>query len=100
MIGEDLANTYLEQTFEFTIKLENIPKAKMQSVIDAITRMAQELSILDAVAVATCYKPTAEWHTARFRHLTSDQNLRLEGLVDREKGFCTASVGLALGKGK
>ena len=79
-------------------------RAHLERILPVIHETLQRANLtladIDAVAVATCYKPTAEWHTARFRHLTSDQNLRLEGLVDREKGFCTASVGLALGKGK
>jgi hypothetical protein len=98
VIGEQLAETYLMQTFEFTIKSEKIPADRMQEVIDGIRELATRLNIVDAVAVATCYKPTSEWHTARFRHLTPDQNMRLEGAVDREKGFCTASVGPARGK--
>jgi len=95
IIGEDLAGVYMSQTFEFTIKSEKIPEDKMQSVIDAIKEMAVGLGIADAVDVATCYKPTAEWHSARYRRLTPDQNLRLEGMD--EKGFCTAAVSPARG---
>ncbi len=98
IIGQELANTYLTQTFEFSIKSNAIPEAKMQAVIDAVTEMAGKLGIEDAVAVATCYKPTSEWHSARFRHLTAEQNLELETAIDSEKGFCTVAVGPVRGK--
>jgi hypothetical protein len=100
VIGESLAGVYIAQTFEFTIKSDKIPEAKMQAVIDAINVMAADLGIEDAVDVATCYMPTAEWHTARYRQLTPDQNLQLEHLVDSEKGFCACAVGPARGKAK
>ena len=98
VIGEGLASIYMAQTFEFTIKSESIPEDKMQAVIDAMTEMAARLGIQDAVAVATCYKPTAEWHTARYRRLSPEQNLALEAAIDREKGFCTVAVGAVRGK--
>jgi hypothetical protein len=98
VIGESLATAYMAQTFEFKITSENIPEAKMQEVIDAMREMATRLGITDAVSVATCYKPTAEWHTARFRQLTPEQNLRLEAVIDREKGFCQAAVGPVRGR--
>jgi hypothetical protein len=98
VIGDDLAGVYMAQTFEFKIASENIPEAKMQSVIDAMRDMATRLGIVDAVTVDTCYKPTAEWHTARFRQLTPEQNMKLEGVIDREKGFCQAAVGPVRGK--
>ncbi len=100
VIGDELASSYMTQTFEFNIKSEKIPEALMQSVIDGITELATRLGIADAVAVATCYKPTAEWHTARFRRLSAEQNMKLEATVDREKGFCTAAVGPARKAGR
>jgi hypothetical protein len=100
LIGEELAGAYLTQTFEFTINSEKIPEEKMQAVIDAINEMAVDLGVESAVSVATCYKPNAEWHSARFRKLSPEQNLELERLIDSEKGFCTAAVGPARGKGK
>jgi hypothetical protein len=69
----------------------------MQAVIDAVNDLADRLGIAAAVSVAACYKPTAEWHTARFRRLTPEQNLQLERMIDSEKGFCTAAVGPARG---
>jgi hypothetical protein len=70
----------------------------MQAVIDAINKITEELAIGDAVSVKACYKPTSEWHTARFRHLTAEQNIQLESAVDNEKGFCTVAVGPVRGK--
>ena len=97
IIGDELASSYMVQSFEFTIKSDQIPSSKMQSVIDAVKEMAERLGVLDAVGVAAYYKPTAEWHTARFRQLTPEQNIGLELAVDPEKGFCAAAVGPARG---
>ena len=93
IIGEDLASQYLEQTFEFSVKSDKIPAAKMQDVINAMQEMATQLGIADAVTVASCYKPTAEWHAARYRKLTPEQNIQLEAAIDLEKGYCTVAVG-------
>ena len=98
VIGEGLADLYLTQTFDITIKSDKIPAARMQEVIDAMQELATRLDIVDAISVATCYKPVAEWHSYRFRALTPAQNLKLESLVDREKGFCQSSVSPARGK--
>jgi len=98
-IGSDLAEGYFKQVFEFSIKSDLIPEAKMQEVIDAVTQLAVDHGIEAAVAVKTFYKPTPEWHNARLRLLTDEVNMKLERAVDPEKGFCQVAVGPAR-KGK
>jgi ribosomal protein S13 len=98
VVGDQIADSYLEQTFVFKIDSDAIPPSKMQAVIDEVQAMTARLGIGEAVSVTTCYKPTSEWHAARFRQLSAEQNIELEEVIDREKGFCQVSVGAARGR--
>lgn len=97
IIGEELTAKFFEQVFVLAIKSEEIPRAKLQDVINDVMAVMQKHECLDAVSADPYFAPTDEFATARHRVLTPEQNIALESM-DPEKGFQTVAVAPARGR--
>lgn len=91
IIGETV-DAHFSESFEFKINSDLIPADKLQETIDEVNKLSAKLQLGDALKVVTCYKPVAEFHAARYRNFTAEQNIAIENAVDPDKGFCTVAV--------
>ena len=94
-IGGENADAFFVETYEFTIDSEKVPSEKLQATVDGINELAARLGIGDAVTVKSAYKPTPQFHEARFSKLTVEQNNALEYAIDPEKGFAQCAISAA-----
>ena len=97
VLGSELTAQYFRQSIEFSIDCDEVPERLVPKVVQLLRAMVAELGIPKALKVKDKIVPTAEWHAARYRALTPEQNVRLEQAFG-EKGFGVVAVGQARGR--
>ncbi len=97
-IGKPLTAKYFEQRFEYSVKSELIPQNKIQEVIKKMNELSELIGVDGAVVVKPFFKPNEQFRLARYRELTTAQNLALERIG--AKGLTTVAVTSAKGRKK
>ena len=97
-IGKPLAAKYFEQRFEYSVKSELIPQNKIQEVIKKMNELSELIGLDGAVVVKPFFKPNEQFRLARYRELTTAQNLALERIG--AKGLTIVAVTSAKGRKK
>lgn len=77
ILGDDLSR-YVRQSFTLSIKGEELPVGQEQEVVDAIQALLEAYGALGALEVKEELKPTPDFHTARLRQFTPEQNMAIE----------------------
>ena len=78
VLGEALTARYFRQKMKVGIDFDAVPEDKQEALAEKLVALANELGIGDALTQESTFAPNAEFHTARHRVLTVEQNLALE----------------------
>lgn len=77
----DKASEFLKPRFVLELDSEKIPQQIQQEVVDAIVGLLGSYGCGDAITAKEVLAPTEAFHTARHTLFTTDENLKIEGIM-------------------
>lgn len=78
IIGEQVAKENFTETFDFKVEGAKIPATQAQTFVDGLRELVAKCGAGDAVTIKAGVVPTEQFHTARHKLLTPDQNIELQ----------------------
>jgi hypothetical protein len=97
ILGEERAQRLFSQVFELKLNSQLIPADCQQIIVDKIVGILGEFGCTDALSAKLVYKPTKAFATERFKTITAEENIALEG-INGGAGLTIMSVSPARGR--